>query len=91
MGTHESLNAQENIMAITYMESETIRIATERNFGGILTTNTSALTQQLAHYILGYETLVDFQVNQYSIDGDKPFASAPDSYHNMVQWKKIAA
>lgn len=87
MGTHESLNAQENIMAITYM----VRIATERNFGGILTTNTSALTQQLAHYILGYETLVDFQVNQYSIDGDKPFASAPDSYHNMVQWKKIAA
>lgn len=83
------MSAQENIIAMTIMENETIRIAKEKNFWGILTTNTSALTHQLASHIFGYETSLDHQANQYVVDGKKPFASAPDSFHNFVQWKKI--
>lgn len=88
-GTHESLNAQENIIAMTIMESETIRLAKEKCFWGVLTTNTSALTHQLASHIFGYETLLDHQANQYVVDGENPFATAPDSLHNFVQWKKL--
>lgn len=74
---------------MTVMENETIRIAKENGFWGILTTNTSALTHQLASYNFGYETLFDHQVNQYVVDGKNPFASAPNSYHSFVQWKKL--
>lgn len=88
-GTHESLTAQDNIIAMTIMENETIRISKAKDFGGILTTNTSALTHQLASHIFGYETLLDHQANQYVVDGKKPFATAPDSYHNYVQWKEL--
>lgn len=89
MGTHASLTTQENIVAMTFMESEVIRLAKERNCCGVLTTNTNALTQQLARNVFGYETLLDYQVNQYISNGKKPFGTAPDSYRAIVQWKKL--
>lgn len=89
MGTHENLNAQENIVAITCMEKEVIRLAKERNCCGILTTNTNALTQQLARNVFDYETMLDYQVNRYISNGKKPFGTAPDSYRAIVQWKKL--
>lgn len=89
MGTHESLNAQENVVAMTFMESEVIRLANDRNCCGILTTNTNALTQQLARNVFGYKTLLDYQVNQYVSNNKKPFGNAPDSYRAIVQWKPL--
>lgn len=89
MGTHECLNAQENVAAITFMESEVIRLAKEKCCCGILTTNTNALTQQLAREVFGYETLSDTQINTYSVDGRKPFGNAPNDHHAIVQWKKL--
>lgn len=89
MGTHETLNPQENIVAMTFMEGEVLRLAKEKNCCGILTTNTNALTQQLAQNVFGYETLLDYQVNQYITDGEKPFGTAPDNYRAIVQWKKL--
>lgn len=89
MGTHENLSAQENIVAMTFMESEVIRLAKERTCCGILTTNTNALTQQLAQNVFGYETLLDYQVNHYISNGKKPFGNAPDAYRAIVQWKKL--
>lgn len=89
MGTHGSLNAQQNVAVMTFMESEVIRLAKERNCCGIFTTNTNALTQQLAHNVFGYETMLDYQVNEYIIDGKKPFGTAPNSHRAIVQWKKL--
>lgn len=89
MGTHESMNAQQNIVAMTFMEGEVLRLAKERKCCGILTTNTNALTQQLARNVFGYETMFDYQINQYVIDGKKPFRTAPDDYRAIVQWKKL--
>lgn len=89
MGTHESLNAQENVVAMTFMESEVIRMAMERNCCGILTTNTNALTQQLARNVFGYKTMLDYQINQYVCNNEKPFGNAPDSYRAIVQWKQL--
>lgn len=71
------------------MEKEVIRLAKSKNCVGILTTNTNALTQQLAQNVYGYETMLDYQVNQYEIDGKKPFGNAPDCYRAIVQWKKL--
>lgn len=88
IATHESLNAQENIAVVTYIEHETVRLAKEQNFCGIYTHNTNALTQQLAR-LLQYDTLIDFQVNQFVVGGQKPFAIVPDSIHWMIQWKKV--
>lgn len=89
MGTHESLNAQENVVAMTFMESEVIRLANKKNCCGILTTNTNALTQQLARNVFGYEELFDFPMNQYVKNGKKPFGNAPDHNRAIVQWKKL--
>ncbi|KAL1449570.1 hypothetical protein WDU94_002062, partial [Cyamophila willieti] len=47
MGTEKALDAKENVEIITTMEEEILRIAQDRQFHGILTTNTNPLTQQL--------------------------------------------
>lgn len=45
MGTHVDLNAQENIACMHFMEHEVLKLAKKKQFAGILTTNTSPLTQ----------------------------------------------
>lgn len=90
MVTHEILNPGQNVMAVTFMETELIRLARERNCYGIMCTNVSPLTQQLDQYILGYETIRDQQINQFvRANGDRPFANAPDSDSAIVQFKKL--
>lgn len=89
VSTHESLNAQENIALVTFMENETVRLAKQQKFCGIFTHNSNALTQQLAHSVFNYETLIGLQVNQFIVNGRKPFTIVPDSVHWILQWKKI--
>lgn len=89
MGTVESLSPQENVVAMTFMENEVIRMAKERNCCGILSTNLNPLTQQLACSVFGYETMFDYQVNHYVCNNKKPFGHAPDSYRATVQWKQL--
>uniref|UniRef100_A0A182QGJ1 AMP-dependent synthetase/ligase domain-containing protein n=1 Tax=Anopheles farauti TaxID=69004 RepID=A0A182QGJ1_9DIPT len=91
MGTCAELSAQENIEAMHFMESEVLKLAKRRNFAGIFTTNTNPLTQQLGSNVYNYETMLDYQVNQfvYSADGSRPFAAAPDSQRAVVHWKDI--
>lgn len=89
MGTRQDLSPQENVKVMTFMENEVIRVAKLKNCFGILTTNTNALTQQLAETVYGYEALSDFQINEYETDGNRPFATAPDSYRAVVHWKKL--
>lgn len=55
MGTHAELNAQENIACMQFMENEVLNVAKSKGFIGILTTNTSPLTQvmnELNHIII---------------------------------------
>lgn len=88
--THERLDAKENVMLTTFMENETIRLANEKLCCGILTRNTNPVTQQLAVDVFGYETILDYQINQYiTKDGEKPFGSAPDSDRAIMQWKQL--
>lgn len=89
MGTHESLSAQENVVAMTFMEVEVIRLAKQKSCCGILTTNTNALTQQLAEDVFGYEVLADAQINTFVIKGKKPFGNAPDNNRAIIHWKKL--
>ncbi|XP_077302857.1 nonribosomal peptide synthetase ebony [Arctopsyche grandis] len=91
MATHQELTAQENIAVIQFMEEELVQIAKKKGYIGIFTTNTSPLTQQLGSDILGYETLLDYQVNQFvSSTGRTPFAKAPDSQRALVCLKKFS-
>ncbi|XP_053946246.1 beta-alanyl-bioamine nonribosomal peptide synthetase ebony [Anastrepha ludens] len=90
MGTSSELNPQENIACMYFMENEVLRVAREKQFAGILTTNTSPLTQQLGNDVYHYKTLLDYQVNQYVyIDGTKPFGKAPDSQRSIVHWREV--
>lgn len=89
LGTLESLSPRENIMIVTLMESETIRLAKERNFYAILTNNSNPLTQQLAISVFGYKQLLECQPNQFSVNGQKPFETVPDSTRTMMHWKVI--
>ncbi|GAB0092883.1 uncharacterized protein DMENIID0001_079320 [Sergentomyia squamirostris] len=91
MGTSPELNAQENISLIQFMEEEVIKLALRKKFQGVFTTNTSPLTQQLAT-VMGYQELLDYQVNQYVYtDGTRPFAKAPNSQRAIVHWKPVIA
>lgn len=45
MATTESLTARDNVAAIRALENATMRVAQERRFLGVFTTNTSPLTQ----------------------------------------------
>lgn len=89
LGTLDSLSPRENIMIVTLMESETIRLAKERNFHAILTNNSNPLTQQLAVSVFGYETLLECQPNQFIVNGQRPFETVPDSTRNIMHWKII--
>lgn len=83
------MTAQENIAVVTFIEAESIRLAKERNFYGIIVINSNELTYQLDETIYGYETLLDFQANNFVLDGKKPYADVPDSVHWIVQFKKL--
>lgn len=76
-------------MAI-FLELENIRIAKERGFDGIFTTNANRLTQHISR-ILDYEILSVIQVNQYEDEatGERPFADAPDDLITEVAWKRF--
>ncbi|XP_067618590.1 beta-alanyl-bioamine nonribosomal peptide synthetase ebony [Eurosta solidaginis] len=90
MGTSSDLNPQENIACMHFMENEVLRLARERHFSGILTTNTSPLTQQLGDDVYHYKTLLDYQVNQYVYnDNTKPFGKAPDTQRAIVHWREV--
>lgn len=89
VATHECLNAQENIAVVTFIEIESIRLAKERNFYGIFVINSNELTQQLDESVFGYETLLDFQVNHFVLDGKKPYTEVPDSVRWIVQFKRL--
>lgn len=90
MATDSSLTPRENVAVFQFMESENLKLAKDRGFAGIFTTNTSPLTQQLGNDVYKYQTMLDFQVNQYvASDGAKPFGLAPDSQRVIVHWKPL--
>ena len=69
------------------MEMENIRVAKNRGFEGIFTTNANRLTQHISR-LLDYEILTSIQVNQYEDDnGDRPFAEADDDLVTEVAVK----
>jgi len=45
MATNPSLNYQQNVEVMDFMEDEVLRLAQSKGFAGIFTTNTSPLTQ----------------------------------------------
>lgn len=55
MATSSDLNAQENIAVMHFMESEVLKLAQRKYFAGILTTNTSPLTQVGIKYLISKE------------------------------------
>lgn len=90
MATHEALSPQENVCVIQFMEEQLVELCRRKNFAGILTTNTSPLTQQLGRDVMGYEILLDYQVNQFlTAEGEQIFAQAPDDQRAMVSWKPL--
>ncbi|XP_032523252.2 beta-alanyl-bioamine nonribosomal peptide synthetase ebony [Danaus plexippus] len=90
MATDSNLTARENVEAIRLLEFGTEKIARERRFRGIFTTNTSPLTQQLGRDVLGFQTLLDYQINQYiDPNGDRIFGRAPDDMRAIVCWKPV--
>jgi amino acid adenylation domain-containing protein len=91
MATNPSLNYQQNVEVMDFMEDEVLRLAQSKGFAGIFTTNTSPLTQQLGD-VYDYEVLLDYQVNLYvAPDGSKPFQQAPDSQTATCSWRPVCS
>ncbi|XP_076285853.1 nonribosomal peptide synthetase ebony [Lasioglossum baleicum] len=90
MTTSRDLNSAENVIAMREMEEYCLELAKRKEYGGIFTTNTSPLTQQLGIDVFGYETMLTYQVNKYiAADGTKPFGKAPDSQLAICSLKMI--
>ncbi|XP_049880564.1 zwittermicin A synthase ZmaJ [Pectinophora gossypiella] len=90
MATDASLSPRDNVAAIRALEHATMRVARDRRFLGVFTTNTSPLTQQLGTDVLGFQTLLDYQINQYvDSNGDRIFGKAPDDMRAVVCWKPV--
>ncbi|XP_049778766.1 zwittermicin A synthase ZmaJ isoform X1 [Schistocerca cancellata] len=90
MATHHSLSYQQNVEVIQFMEEEVMRLARNRGFAGVFTTNTSPLTQQLGTDVYDYKVLLDYQVNTYvAPDGSKPFGEAPDWQRAVCSWRPV--
>ncbi|XP_045506438.1 tyrocidine synthase 3 [Colias croceus] len=90
MATSSTLTAGDNVSAIKELEIATMGVAKERGFRGVFTTNTSPLTQQLGTDVFGFQTLLDYQINQYvDANGDRIFGQAPDDMRAIVCWKPV--
>ncbi|CAL8104334.1 unnamed protein product [Orchesella dallaii] len=90
MGTPDDVDEGESVAAVEAMEDHVLRMAHEKQFMGVLTTNTNPLTRQIDLDIHGYEVLNEYQVNKYiAPDGTKPFLMAPDSFVVVCCWKQI--
>nr|XP_053634702.1 uncharacterized protein LOC128690171 [Cherax quadricarinatus] len=90
MGTLYNLTPLENVNLIQKMEKENLKLAREKGFKAVFTTNTSSLTQQICEDILRYHVLHNYQVNLYvAPDGSKPFGAAPASQHAVTAVKFI--
>ncbi|KAJ0170911.1 hypothetical protein K1T71_013683 [Dendrolimus kikuchii] len=90
MATAETLSPRDNVAAIRALENATMKVARERRFLGVFTTNTSPLTQQLGTDILGFKTLLDYQINQYvDSNGEMTFGKAADDMRAIVCWKPV--
>ncbi|XP_017775260.1 PREDICTED: LOW QUALITY PROTEIN: dimodular nonribosomal peptide synthase-like, partial [Nicrophorus vespilloides] len=90
MATSSSLSSKENVAVMKYMEDQVLIVAKNKNFKGILTTNTSPLTQQMGSSVYGYKEMYDCQVNTYvASDNSKPFGLASDTQRAIVHWKEI--
>lgn len=72
-----------------YIEGATIKLAIERKFSYILTTNTAPITQLIA-LELGYRTFKDAALNDFvRRDSSKPFEDAPESMRAIVAMKTL--
>lgn len=90
MATDPSLNYQQNVEVMQFMEAEVLSMAQRKGFAGIFTTNTNPLTQQLGTDVYDYKVFNDYQVNLYvAPDGSKPFQEAPDSQRAVCSWRQI--
>lgn len=90
MGTAEHLSARDNIGVMAFMETEVLKMATNKGYKGIITTNTNPLTQQFGESVFGYEKLYTTTVNKYvDANGNRPFADAPDTQTAIVMYKNL--
>jgi hypothetical protein len=84
------LKPPEIINVFNFLETEVIEIAKTKGYSSILAANVSPLTQYLAVEVFGYETLLQYKINNYIYhDGTRPFETAPDSQIVNIDLKKI--
>lgn len=76
---NSDLSPAEKVGITDRIYAEVIRASKEREFYGILETNISSLTQQLAQFN-GFKTVNKIRVNQFKYDNHRPYAKAPDTY-----------
>lgn len=84
------MSSRDNIGVMYFMENEVLKMATNKGFKGILTTNTNPLTQQFGETVFGYEKLHTANVSKYvDHNGNRPFAEAPETQTAVVMYKNL--
>ncbi|CAL4132029.1 unnamed protein product, partial [Meganyctiphanes norvegica] len=91
MATEKSVGAAENVELIQVMEKENLKMAKNKNFEAVFTTNTSELTQHVCDDLLNYTVLSSNQVNLWTaLDATQPFKKAPDDMNAVTTVKFIS-
>lgn len=90
IGTSSELTSKENIAVTTFIETEVIRMASEKGFKGIFTINTNRLNQELATDFLDYKTLREIILSEYSDkEGNRPFSTLANGLKIVVMYKEL--
>ncbi|XP_018007267.1 uncharacterized protein LOC108665060 [Hyalella azteca] len=76
MTTSPELGPKQNLELVKLMEEHNIKVARERKYKAVFTTNTSAATRYVCDDLLGYTVLSETPIADYTaLDGQQPFAS----------------
>ncbi|XP_076059253.1 beta-alanyl-bioamine nonribosomal peptide synthetase ebony-like isoform X2 [Oratosquilla oratoria] len=90
MTTSPRVSPGENVVLIQVMEERNLKMAKEKDYQAVFTTNTSELTQHVCDDLLHYTVLADYQVNLWTApDGTQPFAKALDTQRAVCTVKYI--
>ncbi|CAH1800150.1 unnamed protein product [Owenia fusiformis] len=88
-GTDVSVPEKDNVALIHLMEEESIRIAKERGYDGMVSVNTHMVTADVSQY-MGYIVEYSIGIKDFVFQGRKPFKDLPDKMQakSMVKYFK---
>ncbi|CAG7692578.1 unnamed protein product [Allacma fusca] len=90
MATHKTLSPEDNVIIVTLMMKENIRLAKTDGFSCVFALATSRFFQELCLDVLGFDMLDEYPANNFKLtEGLHPFRVAPTIVTTCLCWLVI--